>query len=140
MPQAFWLGTSTALTATVVQPGCATFADIIGRRGALTLSAAMLTLGGLLAAVAQNYATILTGRCLQGIGVGGVYTITEIIVAELVPLRLRSIWFGFLSVFTAIGTCGGPILSGVLTETASWVCECDGTEAQTAVFKVLTIL
>jgi MFS family permease len=109
------------LTATVVQPGCASFADIIGRRWALTLSAFNLALGALLAAIAQNYATIITGRSLQGVGVGGIYTVTEIIIADLVPLRLRGIWFGFLSVFTAIGTCSGPILSGVLTKTASWV-------------------
>jgi MFS family permease len=104
-----------------VQPGCACFADIAGRRSALTYSAAMLALGGLLAAVAQNYATIITGRSLQGIGVGGIYAITEIIVTDLVPLRLRGIWLGFLSISSAIGTCSGPILSGVLTKTASWV-------------------
>jgi MFS family permease len=106
---------------TVVQPGSACFADLVGRRWALTLSAAALALGALLAAVARNYATIITGRSLQGIGVGGVYTITEIIITDLVPLRLRGIWFAFLSVFSAIGLCSGPILSGVLTKTASWV-------------------
>lgn len=124
MPETFWLGTSTALTTTVVQPGSATFADVVGRRWALSVSAALLTVGSLMVAVGHQYPVLIAGRSIQGFGVGGIYTITEIIVTDLVPLRLRGIWFAILSVFVAIGICVGPVAAGILTESASWVSTC----------------
>ena len=94
---------------------------MLGRKGALTLSAAALAIGSLIAAVAQNYATIITGRSLQGIGAGGISAVTDIIVTDIVPLRFRGQWFAFISVPWAIGTTIGPILSGILTKYGLWV-------------------
>lgn len=120
-PRTFWLGTSTALTSTIIQPCCATLADVFGRKIALTGSALLLTVGSLMGALAPNYATILAGRTLQGLGSGGISALTDIIVTDLVPLRVRGKWFAFISVPWAIGTTIGPVLSGILTTGGSWV-------------------
>jgi MFS family permease len=120
-PQTFWLGTSTALTSTVFQPCCACLSDVLGRKGALTFSAGALAAGSLIGAVAPNYATLIAGRSLQGIGVGGISAITDIIVTDIVPLRFRGKWFAFISVPWAIGTTIGPIIAGLLTKDGSWV-------------------
>ncbi|OJJ00347.1 hypothetical protein ASPVEDRAFT_884535 [Aspergillus versicolor CBS 583.65] len=119
-PRTFWLGTSTALTSTIIQPCCATLADVFGRKVALTGSALLLTVGSLMGALAPNYATILAGRTLQGLGSGGISALTDIIVTDLVPLRVRGKWFAFISVPWAIGTTIGPVLSGILTTGGSW--------------------
>ncbi|KAF2115472.1 major facilitator superfamily domain-containing protein [Lophiotrema nucula] len=119
-PKTFWLATSTALTSTVIQPCCATLADVLGRKKSLTISAAALAIGSLIGALAQNYATIISGRSIQGIGAGGVYAISDIIITDIVPLRHRGKWFAFISISAAIGTTMGPILSGVLTKEGSW--------------------
>ncbi|KAL3479518.1 major facilitator superfamily domain-containing protein [Aspergillus californicus] len=119
-PEAFWLGTSTALTSTIIQPCCATLADVLGRRAALTGSALLLAMGSLIGALAPNYATILAGRTLQGFGSGGVSALTDIIVTDIVPLRVRGKWFAFISVPWAIGTTVGPVLSGILTTAGTW--------------------
>ncbi|KAL2830859.1 major facilitator superfamily domain-containing protein [Aspergillus cavernicola] len=119
-PKAFWLGTSTALTSTIIQPCCATLADVVGRRAALTGSALLLAIGSLMGAVAPNYATILAGRALQGFGSGGISALTDIIVTDIVPLRVRGKWFAFISVPWAIGTTVGPVLSGILTTAGTW--------------------
>lgn len=46
---------------------------------------------------------------------------TETIVSETIPLRLRGEWFGVLSGRNAIGTLLGPILGGVLAQHVTWV-------------------
>ncbi|KAK0618892.1 major facilitator superfamily domain-containing protein [Immersiella caudata] len=119
-PKAFWLGSSSALTSTLIQPCCACLCSIFGRKGALGSSAVCLAAGSLLAAVAQDYATLITGRCIQGIGAGGVSAITDIIITDIVPLRFRGQWFAYIGVPWAIGTTVGPIVSGVLTSNSSW--------------------
>lgn len=72
-------------------------------------------------AVAPNYGTIIAGRTLQGFGSGGISALTDIIVTDIVPLRVRGKWFAFISVPWAIGTTIGPVLSGILTTERSWV-------------------
>lgn len=81
----------------------------------------MLAVGCLLAALASHFPVLLSGRCLQGIGIGGVTAVTDIIVTDIVPLRLRGQWFAFISVPWALGTVTGPILGGAIVEATSWV-------------------
>ncbi|KAJ5281720.1 hypothetical protein N7478_007092 [Penicillium angulare] len=119
-PKTFWLGTSTALTSTIIQPCCATLADVFGRKATLTGSAVLLAVGSLIGSVAPSYAVILVGRALQGLGSGGISALTDIIVTDIVPLRVRGKWFAFISVPWAIGTTIGPVISGILTTSGSW--------------------
>jgi MFS family permease len=37
---------------------------------------------------------MLVGRSLQGIGAGGMISLTEVIITDMVPLRERGKWFG----------------------------------------------
>ena len=45
--------------------------------------------GSLVSAVAKNFTTMLVGRSIQGIGGGGILTLGEILVTDLVPLSVR---------------------------------------------------
>lgn len=45
----------------------------------------------------------------------------EVIVTDLVPMRVRGKWFGVISLAWAIGTAGGPLIGGLLAENDSWV-------------------
>ena len=52
---------------------------------------------------------MLVGRSLQGVGGGGIIALSEIIVTDLVPLRVRGVWFGYLSSMWALGSVTGPV-------------------------------
>ena len=71
---------------------------------------------------AQNFTEILVGRCIQGIGGGGIQALAEIIVTDLVPLRQRGNYYGILSAMYAVGAVLGPILGGGFAENVTWVC------------------
>jgi len=118
--EAFWSGTSFLLTSTVFQPSFASFSHIFGRKplvfGALTLFA----IGALVAGLARNFTMMLVGRCIQGVGAGGMISLTEIIVTDLVPLAERGKWFGIISGVWAIGSVTGPIVGGAFAQSVSW--------------------
>jgi len=47
-------------------------------------------------------------------------SLTEIIVTDMVPLRLRGQWFSFISAAWALGTVTGPLLGGGFSQNVSW--------------------
>lgn len=77
--------------------------------------------GSILAAVSQNFTHLLVGRSIQGIGGGGVIALTEIVVTDIVPLRLRGQYFGIISAMWSLGSVLGPVLGGGFAEDVSWV-------------------
>lgn len=77
--------------------------------------------GAIVAAVANNFTTLLVGRSLQGVGGGGLIALTEIVVTDLVPLRMRGQWFGIISGMWAIGSVSGPVIGGAFAQNVNWV-------------------
>ena len=80
-------------------------------------------IGALVAALANDFGTLLVGRSFQGIGGGGLIALTEILVTDLVPLRLRGQWFGIISGMWSIGSVSGPIIGGAFAQNVTWVCQ-----------------
>ena len=69
---------------------------------------------------------MLIGRSIQGIGGGGILTLGDILITDLVPLAVRGAWFGYLGSMWALGSVTGPLLGGGLAENVSWRCGCLG--------------
>ncbi|PQE20256.1 major facilitator superfamily transporter protein [Rutstroemia sp. NJR-2017a BBW] len=121
--EAFWSGTSFLLTSAVFQPVIAGLSHVFGRKASLMGSGLLFGIGSILAAVAQNFTLMLVGRSIQGIGGGGILTLGEIIVTDLVPLSVRGAYFGYIVCaggVWAIGSVGGPLIGGAFAENVSW--------------------
>lgn len=119
--EAFWSGTSFLLCSTIFQPNFASFSHIFGRKPMILTGLVFFLVGALVSALAKNFATLLVGRSIQGIGGGGLIALTEIVVTDLVPLRLRGQWFGIISGMWALGSVSGPVIGGAFAQNASWV-------------------
>jgi MFS family permease len=119
--EAFWSGTSFLLCSTIFQPSFASFSHIFGRKPMILTALVFFLLGAIICAVAKDFATLLVGRSLQGIGGGGLIALTEIVVTDLVPLRMRGQWFGIISGMWAIGSVSGPVIGGALAQNGAWV-------------------
>ena len=78
-------------------------------------------IGALVAGLANDFGTLLVGRSFQGIGGGGLIALTEILVTDMVPLRLRGQWFGIISAMWSIGSVSGPIVGGAFAQKVTWV-------------------
>jgi MFS family permease len=105
----------------VFQPTFASLSNIFGRK-ALTLAALAFFFAGTTAAGASHdFTMLLAGRCVQGVGGGGLIALAEIIMTDLTPLRLRGLYFAYLGSAWSIGSVIGPILGGGFAQTVSWV-------------------
>ncbi|KAL8994387.1 MAG: hypothetical protein Q9169_005622 [Polycauliona sp. 2 TL-2023] len=118
--EAFWSGTSFLLCSTIFQPSFASFSHIFGRKPMVLTGLVFFLAGAIVAAVARNFAVLLVGRSFQGVGGGGLIALTEIVVADLVPLRLRGQWFGLISAMWALGSVSGPIIGGAFAQGNNW--------------------
>jgi MFS family permease len=62
----------------------------------LLSSGVFFGVGAIVAAVAKNFTYMLVGRCIQGIGGGGILALGEILLTDLVPLAVRGGEFSIL--------------------------------------------
>ncbi|KAF2030060.1 MFS general substrate transporter [Setomelanomma holmii] len=118
--EAFWAGTSFLLTSTIFQPILGSFSHIFGRKALIYISLGFFLAGSIIPAVATNFTVILVGRSIQGVGGGGIISLTELVVVDTVPLRERGKWFSFFGAMWSVGTVAGPLLSGGFSQNVSW--------------------
>jgi MFS family permease len=109
-----WIGTSFLLASTVWQPLFVAVSEVFGRRPLLLVALVLFTIGSIVCGVAKNPTLMLIGRNIQGSGVGGVLTLTEAIITDLVPLRERGNFIALISIVWAVGTVAGKRPSTLL--------------------------
>ena len=63
---------------------------------------------------------LLAGRVVQGIGGGGILTLTNVVISDIVPLRERANYIAYVQVVWALGTILGPVLGGLFVEHSTW--------------------
>jgi MFS family permease len=114
--EALWTGTSFLLASTVCQPNFLSLSDLFGRRELLLVALFFFTLGAILCGVSKNFTVMLVGRCIQGIGVGGVMALSETLIADLIPLRQRGNFIALLSIVWAIGTVAGKLVPSNISD------------------------
>lgn len=101
---------------TVAQPGIAQLRNIFGRRWLMIITVCIFALGSGIAGGANDTATIIDGRTVQGLGSSGVMLMVELIVCDMVPLRERGKYLGIVLSTAALGAIIGPVVGGVLAE------------------------
>ncbi|KAI4724535.1 MFS general substrate transporter [Aureobasidium sp. EXF-10728] len=115
-----WVGSAYNLASTASTPLWAKLSDVIGRKPALLAANAIFLAGSLLAALAHSILVLIGGRCLQGIGGGGMMILNTIIISDIFPLEDRAKYYGLSAIVWAIASALGPMLGGVFTSTVGW--------------------
>ena len=98
----------------------AAFSQVFGRRPILLLTLLLFAVGAILCAISQSFPLMLVGRSIQGAGAGGLITLTQILLTDMVPLRDRSKYLALISTVWAIGSVSGPIVGGGLAQNGLW--------------------
>ncbi|KAF2256814.1 MFS general substrate transporter, partial [Trematosphaeria pertusa] len=118
--QSFWLGISFFAAATAFLPLFSAFSDIFGRKAMLLTGLAFFTIGSFIAAVGGNFNALHLGRSVQGIGAGGIFVLSDLIVSDLVSSLDKRRWTTILGTMWAIGAVTGPALGEALAERNQW--------------------
>ena len=115
-----WVVTAYLLTATASTPLYGKLSDIYGRRTVMLAAIAIFMAGSVICSLAPNMWTLILGRAVQGLGGGGLMSMAQTIIADIVTPRERGRYQGYIGAVFASSSIGGPVLGGVLTEWFHW--------------------
>ncbi|KAI0454910.1 MFS general substrate transporter [Xylaria acuta] len=118
--ETFWAGSSYLLANAVFVPFLGALSDLVGRRTVLLFSVVSFTVGTIISTLATNFTILLSGRTIQGVGGGGIYTLGYIVVSDIIPLRQRPKYLALIIAGWALGTVIGPVTGGAVAEHAQW--------------------
>lgn len=108
------------LTLTSFQPLYGKLSDIFGRKSCLLFAYTVFGVGCLGCGLARNMTQLCVSRAISGIGGGGMNAVVAILLTDLVPLRERGLWQGYMNVVACTGTSIGGPLGGFLADTIGW--------------------
>ncbi|PHH69768.1 hypothetical protein CDD82_7515 [Ophiocordyceps australis] len=115
-----WIATSYFLTLTSFQPLYGKLSDIFGRKECLLFAYAVFGLGCLGCGLAQTMVQLCVSRAFAGIGGGGMSAVVSILLSDIVPLRERGVWQGYINIIYAAGSSTGAPLGGILADSIGW--------------------
>jgi DHA1 family multidrug resistance protein-like MFS transporter len=124
LPTGRLLGSATGLLTTVsgassaiAAPFLGRFADKIGGKYLLMLSAFSAGLAMVIKAVAPNYSWLIFAQVISGVGLGGTLAIISAYIGRLAPQGRTGAVFGLDTVVVSLSSAIGPTLGGWLSDT-----------------------
>ncbi|MEV7172810.1 MDR family MFS transporter [Streptomyces sp. NPDC093224] len=112
-----WVVTAALLSMTAATPLWGKLSDLFSKKLLVQISLVIYVLGSVVAGLSQNTGTLIACRVVQGIGVGGLSALAQIVMAAMISPRERGRYSGYLGAVFAVATVGGPLLGGVITDT-----------------------
>jgi len=115
-----WVVTSTLLALTVSTPIWGKLADLFDRKVLVQTGLIIFVTGSVLAGLSTSMSWLIACRAIQGIGVGGLTALVQVILSDLVSPRERGRYAGYLGAVFGVGTVAGPLIGGVVTDSIGW--------------------
>lgn len=115
-----WVVTAALLTSTVSTPIWGKLADLYDKKKLLQIAIMLFTGASMLSGFAQNTEQLIGARAVQGLGMGALQILVQIVLASVISPRERGRYYGYLGAVMAVATVGGPLLGGLIVDT-SWL-------------------
>jgi predicted MFS family arabinose efflux permease len=115
-----WIATGYFLTLTAFQPVYGRLSDIFGRKQCLLFAYLIFGIGSTACGLARNMGELIAARAFAGIGGGGMTVCVSILMSDVVSLRDRGTWQGYINLVYASGAAAGAPLGGLLADSIGW--------------------
>lgn len=115
-----WVVTAALLTSTAATPLWGKLADLFDKKALVQIAIVLFVVGSIVCGLAQSAGQLIAARAFQGLGVGGLQALVQIVIASIVSPRERGRYNGYLGGVMALATVSGPLLGGAIVDT-SWL-------------------
>ncbi|KAF2181151.1 hypothetical protein K469DRAFT_692381 [Zopfia rhizophila CBS 207.26] len=115
-----WIVTSYLLTFTGFLVIIAKLSDIFGRKAMIVFCLLTFITFSIACGFAQTSIQLIVFRAFQGIGGGGIYALTFVILPENISPKEYPVYAAIVSSVLAFSSLLGPLLGGLICDHASW--------------------
>jgi EmrB/QacA subfamily drug resistance transporter len=115
-----WIVTAYLLTSTVVTPVYGKLADIFGRRAVMLSAIGIFLFGSVLCALSPTMLVLIVARGIQGLGGGGLVSLAQTIIGDVVAPRERGRYQGYIGAVYMAANLAGPVLGGFFAQNLHW--------------------
>jgi EmrB/QacA subfamily drug resistance transporter len=115
-----WVVTAFLLASTATTPLYGKLSDTYGRKPLFVIAITIFLAGSALCGFAETMMQLVLFRGVQGLGAGGLLTLAQTTVADVVAPRDRGRYQGLFSGVFAVCSVAGPLLGGIITDAWSW--------------------
>src|ERR1700761_2816515 len=109
-----WVTTAFLITSTISVPVFGKLSDAHGRRPLFAVAIGVFLAGSALCALAGSMAMLAGFRAVQGVGAGGILTLTSAVLGDVVAPRDRAKYGGWFVAVYAVASVAGPVAGGAL--------------------------
>src|SRR6478752_8207486 len=113
-----WVVVATMLAMTATTPIWGKFADLFDKKLLVQTALIIFSVGSLIAGFAPSMEVLIGARVVQGLGVGGLTALVQVVIATMVSPRERGRYSGYIGAVFALATVSGPLVGGVVVDSA----------------------
>ena len=118
--RASWIVVSYLISSTIAAPIYGRLGDEFGRRQLLLIGMCIFVAASVLCALSRTIETLTAARVLQGLGGGGLMTLSQALIGEAIPPRERARYQGYLAAVGISANAFGPVAGGLLAQQLGW--------------------
>jgi DHA2 family multidrug resistance protein len=115
-----WVLTTYLVANAIVLPITGWISSLLGRKRFFMICIGLFTAASLLCGMAPTLPSLLCALAIQGASGGGLQPMSQSIMADSFPERLRGAAFALFGMTVVVAPCLGPILGGWITDNYTW--------------------
>ena len=115
-----WVVAGYLITTAISAPVYGRLGDAFGRRRMMVVALFVSVAGSLIAAASVSIEMLIAARLVQGLGGGGLITLSQALIGQSVAPRERARYQGYLATIAMTASTVGPVVGGLLTQYLGW--------------------
>ena len=115
-----WVVVGTLLAMTATTPVWGKLADLFNQKILTQTALTIFAVGSVIAGFSSSMEMLIGARVIQGLGIGGLTALVQVVIASMVPPRERGRYAGYVGSVFAVATVSGPLIGGLVVDTLGW--------------------